>query len=146
LASDSFSIPNAIFATAILGIASAAAECRVELKTCGSGRGLTSSERTYRAGSKLHALIRRAVLGDRLVEVDAGSRHADEPVRKSLAAITGANGFLRRPLENRPDLGRERALVANGALPQALLGGIGQPANDDASDLRCLSSERSRMT
>jgi hypothetical protein len=33
----------------------------------------------------------------------------------------GAHDFLRRPLENRPDLRLEAALVANRALPEALL-------------------------
>ena len=68
----------------------------------------------------------QAVLLDGGVEVDAGSRHADEPVRKTLAWVAWIHSFLRRPLENGPDLRLEAALVAPGALPQALLGGVGQ--------------------
>jgi hypothetical protein len=59
----------------------------------------------------------RAVLGDRGVKVDAGTRHADEPVPKALPDVVRADGLLRRPLKNCPDLRLEPAVAAG---PRAL--------------------------
>ena len=44
---------------------------------------------------------------------------------KRSAASPEAHDFLRCPLENGPDLRLEAALVADGALPEAFLGGVG---------------------
>ena len=55
---------------------------------------------------------------------------------KRSAWVAWTHSFLRRPLENGPDLRLEAALVAHGALPQALLGGVGQFSDDNAGHSR----------
>ena len=70
------------------------------------------------------------MLVNRGIEVDARSGHADEPVGERFRFGVRDRGLLSRPLQDGAHLRPQAPPVPRRALPQALLGRLGQSMND----------------